>query len=51
MITREPIKRSPFLTGVTNELPFVLADGAEDSACALSSNCVPHWIQMKFSTA
>jgi hypothetical protein len=28
MITREPIKRSPFLTGVTNELPFVLADGA-----------------------
>ena len=28
MITREPIKRSPFLTGVTNELPFVLANGA-----------------------
>ena len=27
MITREPIKRGPFLTGVTNELPFVLADG------------------------
>jgi hypothetical protein len=28
MITREPIKRGPFLTGVTNKLPFVLADGA-----------------------
>jgi hypothetical protein len=27
MITREPIKRGPFLTGVTNELPFVLANG------------------------
>ena len=28
MITREPIKRGPFLTGVANELPFVLANGA-----------------------
>ena len=28
MITREPIKGGPFLTGVTNELPFVLANGA-----------------------
>jgi hypothetical protein len=28
MIAREPIKRGPFLAGVTNELPFVLADGA-----------------------
>jgi hypothetical protein len=27
-ITREPIKRGPFLTGVTNELPFVLANRA-----------------------
>ena len=28
MITREPIKRGPVLTGMTNELPFVLADEA-----------------------
>src|SRR5882724_4036415 len=28
MIAREPIKRSPFLTAMTNELPFILADGA-----------------------
>ena len=28
MIARESIKRCPFLTAVTNELPFVLADGA-----------------------
>jgi hypothetical protein len=36
MITREPIKRGPFLTGVTNELPFVLANGAGDwRSCGL----------------
>jgi len=28
MISRKPIKRSPFLTDVTNELPCVLADQA-----------------------
>jgi hypothetical protein len=28
MISRKPIKRGPFLTSVTNELPCVLADEA-----------------------
>jgi hypothetical protein len=28
MITGEPIKRGPFLPGATNELPFVLTNGA-----------------------
>src|SRR6266496_4173304 len=36
MITREPTKRGPFLTGVTNELPLDFADGARGwRSCSL----------------